>query len=441
MDEILASIRQLIGGGAATEKEESFHTGSKVSSALDILQELNVEEDQYRSTSDDNNDDGIHLKAQTQTDRSDIVDVTENHTSNLPEDKFEHKWNEIHHELDGKSNRQDAEEREAKSSLSEDGSDHYISELEDEPVPHFDVSDAENPINKLQKMMFGRLSENENQEEKAQLAAGTSELDHDQSAQDDNQIELASSVKTEENLGDDVHSENANLENLDTTQDNGGNDNLTENSGNDESLAKAQSGVKQQTKQEDLVEAIAQDTKEKLNEKNEVGRFAEVLGFEQREGVSDTQHDGNTDLRIEQQTMINDKNLDESSENDHNEETSFVAEQGLQQTSDDNNKLIVSQENDSKNSEDDPEISDSREVNEGENKMNSAERIISTQAEVDIRESFRQLSALKMGNAEDRTLEDLVTELMRPMINSWLSQNLPSIVDKAVKEEITRLTR
>jgi uncharacterized protein len=40
-----------------------------------------------------------------------------------------------------------------------------------------------------------------------------------------------------------------------------------------------------------------------------------------------------------------------------------------------------------------------------------------------------------------RTIEDLVKEVMRPMIKEWLDANLPSLVERMVGREIERLTR
>ena len=39
-----------------------------------------------------------------------------------------------------------------------------------------------------------------------------------------------------------------------------------------------------------------------------------------------------------------------------------------------------------------------------------------------------------------RTLEDLVKEMLRPMLKQWLDDNLPQIVDEHVKREISRIT-
>lgn len=39
------------------------------------------------------------------------------------------------------------------------------------------------------------------------------------------------------------------------------------------------------------------------------------------------------------------------------------------------------------------------------------------------------------------TVEDMVEDLLRPMLKGWLDDNLPGIVEKIVEREVTRLTR
>ncbi len=54
--------------------------------------------------------------------------------------------------------------------------------------------------------------------------------------------------------------------------------------------------------------------------------------------------------------------------------------------------------------------------------------------------AFASLSnTLLTGNA--RTLEDLVKDMMKPMLKTWLDDNLPSIVERLVKAEIERVAR
>ena len=40
-----------------------------------------------------------------------------------------------------------------------------------------------------------------------------------------------------------------------------------------------------------------------------------------------------------------------------------------------------------------------------------------------------------------RTLEDLVREMLRPMLKSWLDDNLPGMVERLVRAEIERVSR
>lgn len=40
-----------------------------------------------------------------------------------------------------------------------------------------------------------------------------------------------------------------------------------------------------------------------------------------------------------------------------------------------------------------------------------------------------------------RTLDDLVAEMLRPMLKEWLDDNLPPLVERLVKEEIERVSR
>ena len=40
-----------------------------------------------------------------------------------------------------------------------------------------------------------------------------------------------------------------------------------------------------------------------------------------------------------------------------------------------------------------------------------------------------------------RTLEDLVREMLRPMLKTWLDDNLPGMVERLVRAEIERVAR
>ena len=62
----------------------------------------------------------------------------------------------------------------------------------------------------------------------------------------------------------------------------------------------------------------------------------------------------------------------------------------------------------------------------------------STMAAVD--SAFHSLSHTVLGQ-NARTLEDLVKEMLRPMLKSWLDDNLPSLVERIVRAEIERVSR
>jgi len=49
-------------------------------------------------------------------------------------------------------------------------------------------------------------------------------------------------------------------------------------------------------------------------------------------------------------------------------------------------------------------------------------------------------TATFLGNGQ-RTLEDMVIELMRPLLKDWLDQNLPTVVERLVQKEIERIAR
>ena len=54
--------------------------------------------------------------------------------------------------------------------------------------------------------------------------------------------------------------------------------------------------------------------------------------------------------------------------------------------------------------------------------------------------AFNSLAHTVLGN-NARTLEDLVKEMLRPMLKSWLDDNLPNMVERIVRAEIERVSR
>lgn len=55
--------------------------------------------------------------------------------------------------------------------------------------------------------------------------------------------------------------------------------------------------------------------------------------------------------------------------------------------------------------------------------------------------AFGSLSAAIRMPAEGRTLEDVVRELLKPLLKQWLDDNLPRIVQASVDEEVERIAR
>src|SRR5579875_1903801 len=62
----------------------------------------------------------------------------------------------------------------------------------------------------------------------------------------------------------------------------------------------------------------------------------------------------------------------------------------------------------------------------------------STRAAVD--SAFNSLAHTVLGQ-NARTLEDLVKEMLRPLLKTWLDDNLPSLVERIVRDEIERVSR
>ncbi len=67
-------------------------------------------------------------------------------------------------------------------------------------------------------------------------------------------------------------------------------------------------------------------------------------------------------------------------------------------------------------------------------------RILSEAADAAVGASFSILSRTVVAQ-NPHTVEDLVRDLLRPMLQGWLDQNLPRIVERQVREEIERVTR
>ena len=65
-------------------------------------------------------------------------------------------------------------------------------------------------------------------------------------------------------------------------------------------------------------------------------------------------------------------------------------------------------------------------------------RLISPMAGATVNQAFSMLSHTVL-SANARTLEDLVKEMLRPMLKDWLDANLPGMVERLVRAEIDRI--
>jgi uncharacterized protein len=68
------------------------------------------------------------------------------------------------------------------------------------------------------------------------------------------------------------------------------------------------------------------------------------------------------------------------------------------------------------------------------------QQILSRSTVSAVESAFSSLANTVLSN-NARTLEDLVKEMLRPMLKSWLDDNLPGLVERIVKAEIERVSR
>ena len=66
--------------------------------------------------------------------------------------------------------------------------------------------------------------------------------------------------------------------------------------------------------------------------------------------------------------------------------------------------------------------------------------LLSAEANVAVTAAFNNLANTIL-SSQARTLEDLVKDMLRPMLKSWLDHNLPTLVERLVREEIERVSR
>ncbi|MCJ2141769.1 PopZ family protein [Methylobacterium sp. E-066] len=69
-----------------------------------------------------------------------------------------------------------------------------------------------------------------------------------------------------------------------------------------------------------------------------------------------------------------------------------------------------------------------------------AEALVSPATDASVNGAFNLLAHTVL-TQNARTLEDLVKDMLRPMLKSWLDDNLPAVVERLVRAEIERVSR
>jgi cell pole-organizing protein PopZ len=69
-----------------------------------------------------------------------------------------------------------------------------------------------------------------------------------------------------------------------------------------------------------------------------------------------------------------------------------------------------------------------------------ADSLLSHETNASVSGAFSRLSET-VKPAQPQTVEDLMKEMLRPMLKAWLDDNLPSLVERLVRTEIERVTR
>lgn len=68
------------------------------------------------------------------------------------------------------------------------------------------------------------------------------------------------------------------------------------------------------------------------------------------------------------------------------------------------------------------------------------ETLLSQRTDQAVGQAFQHLAGSILAGSQ-RTLDDIVREMLRPMLKEWLDDNLPGIVERLVRAEIERVAR
>jgi cell pole-organizing protein PopZ len=67
--------------------------------------------------------------------------------------------------------------------------------------------------------------------------------------------------------------------------------------------------------------------------------------------------------------------------------------------------------------------------------------LVSKHTEAAAMSAFGSLTSNLLVPKSDRTLEDVTRDLLRPLLQAWLDENLPNIVEEQVRIEVERISR
>ncbi|WP_420604384.1 PopZ family protein [Methylobacterium sp.] len=68
------------------------------------------------------------------------------------------------------------------------------------------------------------------------------------------------------------------------------------------------------------------------------------------------------------------------------------------------------------------------------------QRLVSDLTDASVGHAFQLLAGTRVSQ-NARTIEDMVQDMLRPMLQSWLDDNLPGMVERLVRAEIERVAR
>ena len=69
-----------------------------------------------------------------------------------------------------------------------------------------------------------------------------------------------------------------------------------------------------------------------------------------------------------------------------------------------------------------------------------ADELLEPATKAAVRSSIGKLNALGIGNP-GLTIEAMMRDMLRPMLKEWLDENLPSVVERMVEKELSRISR